>query len=333
MTRKEHDIIYRLGSAGATARTGAPPVLEEATSGPAGVGPSGLPPMIASAIFEIAAWVRSLHSSQPNALAGYRLAGIDAVVAATGPPYSEAGMNEAGHVEAAEFGHPGGRKPSRPVCAPELERGPDTLHRRVLDRIGVLPVGDARAFGSEPGLAPRRIVAAPFKASVATSPSTLHEDSADGVSGENRLAMVADADGHPLIGAWARLAVAELTALPTAEARERWLACHGAELGQVREANPGHAAAIERTAATGKLRPSLARAAPNDGPLDPGDADRRYIRAARAELNRLLNQAAPQPAADVKAESRYRDPAICQLTTMLSCPHLGTRRRWPPKPR
>ena len=83
MTRKEHDIIYRLGSAGATARTGAPPVLEEATSGPAGVGPSGLPPMIASAIFEIAAWVRSLHSSQPNALAGYRLAGIDAVVLST----------------------------------------------------------------------------------------------------------------------------------------------------------------------------------------------------------------------------------------------------------
>ena len=293
MTRKEHDIIYRLGSAGATARTGAPPVLEEATSGPAGVGPSGLPPTIASAIFEITAWVRSQYSSQHTALAGYRLAGIDAVVAATGPLYCEAGMTEAGHVEAAEFGHPGDRKSSRPVCAPELERGPDTLHRRVLDRIGVLPVGDARAFGSEPGLAPRRIVAAPFKASVATSPSTLHEDSADGVSGENRLAMVADADGHPLIGAWTRLAIAELTALPTAEARERWLARHGAELGRVREAGPGHAAAIERTAATGKLRPPLARAAPNDGPPDPGGADRRYIEAARAELDRLLSRLPP----------------------------------------
>lgn len=254
MTRKEHDIIYRLGSVGATARTGAPTVLEEATSGPAGIGPSGLPPTIASAIFEITAWVRLQYSSQPNAVAGYRLAGIDAVVTATGPLYSEAGMIKAGNVEAAEPGDPGGRKSLRPASGFDLERGPDTLHRRVLYRIGVLPMEDARAFGTEPGLAPRRIVAAPFKATVATSPSTPREDSVDGAAAETRLAMVADADGHPLIGAWTRLAVAELTALPTAEARECWLACHGAELRQVREADPGHAAAIERTAAAGKLR-------------------------------------------------------------------------------
>ena len=67
-------------------------------------------------------------------------------------------------------------------------------------------------------------------------PLTASDAAATDVTGvADRLAMISDAAGRPLISAWTRAAVAELAALPTTEARRHWLARHAQELEQVQD--------------------------------------------------------------------------------------------------
>jgi hypothetical protein len=174
MTRKEHDIIYRLGGAGATGRNGAAPhtegPAEETTTGPASadvpsgaLGPAGLPPVVATAIAEVMARVKSLPRTERNDHAGHMFANIDAFPAAVGPLCAEAGLIVLQDEEAAELVDLGGRAWLRLVHAFHLAHRSGALRERPLRRTVLHRMDGAQAFGSAQSYAPRQPLLALFQ--------------------------------------------------------------------------------------------------------------------------------------------------------------------------
>jgi hypothetical protein len=170
MTRKEHDIIYRVNGTGATEGNGAAPAVEEKAADPASgaahpaaLPPSGLPPAVAAAIAEVMARVRSLPRTELNGHAGYRFANIDAFLAAVGPLCAEAGLIVVQDEEAAELVDLGGRAWLRLAYVFHLAHRSGALWERPLRRTILHRMDGAQAFGSAQSYALKQFMRALFQ--------------------------------------------------------------------------------------------------------------------------------------------------------------------------
>jgi hypothetical protein len=170
MTRKEHDIIYRVNGTGATEGNGAAPAGEEKASYPGSSAahsftflPAGLPPAVAAAIAEVMARVRSLPRTELNGHAGYRFANIDAFLAAVGPLCAEAGLIVVQDEAAAELVDLGGRAWLRLAYVFHLAHRSGALWERPLRRTILHRMDGAQAFGSAQSYALKQFMRALFQ--------------------------------------------------------------------------------------------------------------------------------------------------------------------------
>jgi hypothetical protein len=297
MTRKEHDIIYRLYGVGATGRNGTAPATEEIGLNPASSVPAGMPQAAATAIAEVTAWVKSLPRTERKGHAGYRLADIDAFLAAVGLLCAEAGLIVLQDAEAAELVDLGDQAwLLRLVYVFHLAHRSGALWERPLRRTILHRMDGAQAFGSAQIYALKQFMHALFQiptgdmenadyqpkenvpAAAARQPDRPGASdtrsrrartsqaglAADGDGEGSRLEMLHGPDGLPKVGTWTRAAIERLIRLPTGEARRLWLDGHRDELERVRAISAEYAASIERAMVTGERPASRSRASDED---------------------------------------------------------------------
>ena len=300
MTRKEHDIIYRVNGIGATEGNGAAPAVKEKAANPGSSAahpatflPAGLPPAVAVAM----ARVKSLPRTERNGHAGYRFANIDAFLATVGPLCAEAGLIVVRDEEAAELVDLGGRAWLRLAYVFHLAHRSGALWERPPRRTIPHRMDGAQAFGSAQSYALKQFLRALFQIPTGdrddadyqpkeevsgTAPQERQPDRPTTTSSDTRsrrgrisrtgppsnndgegarLEMIHGPDGLPKAGTWTRAAIERLIRLTTGEARRLWLDTHTDELERVRAINPDYAAGIERAVATGERPASIARAA------------------------------------------------------------------------
>lgn len=234
-----------------------------------------LPPEIASAVAQVMAKAAAPPRNALGAHGGCSPVGTDTVLAKVGPLCAEAGLIVIQDEETIELLDRGGRTWLQIVYTFHLAHRSGALWERALRRTIVLRMEGPQAFGKAQSFALGQFLGALFQIAAdgwedaglepcdsmsaqehSARPLTASDAAATDVTGvADRLAMISDASGHPLIGAWTRAAVAELAALTTVEARRHWLARHAQELEQVQDVSLEHAAEIELMATTGELPP------------------------------------------------------------------------------